>query len=83
MDVHGLKACPTCHARLDERCRTKTGNPRHPHPSRLVAKVCGCGAPLGRYRKLCDDCHLRNRRESVKYASRRLRARRRREKAMA
>jgi hypothetical protein len=76
-DIALLIACPTCRVKVSQRCRTRTGNPRMPHPTRLVAKKCGCGNALGRWRKLCDACHLRNKRESTREASRRLRARRR------
>ena len=76
-DVGMLIACPTCHARVDQLCRTRTGRHRSPHLNRLVVKRCGCGERLGYNRKLCDGCRDGARRENARIGMRNTRARRR------
>lgn len=75
--VAGLIACPTCHAHMDDLCRTTTGRHRQPHASRLVAKRCGCGEALEHHKKLCDGCRAAARRENARIGMRNTRARRR------
>jgi hypothetical protein len=51
---HDFIACPTCHARMDERC---TGNKRNrDHSSRLVKRVCPCGNSLRANEPMCGIC---------------------------
>lgn len=77
INVHDLIACPTCRARMDEGCRTKSGRRTTPHGSRLVAKVCICGGKIDYHRKLCDSCRDAALRESKRDYARRARAARR------
>lgn len=74
---HLYLACPTCHARIDQLCRTRTGHHRTPHTSRLVPKRCGCGETIGFNRKLCDTCRDDARRENGRRGMQATRARRR------
>jgi hypothetical protein len=74
---HDLIACPTCHARMDELCRTSGGYTRRPHTNRLVRKVCPCGATLGYHKGLCEPCLRRNLRYRKRIQQRRRLARRR------
>jgi hypothetical protein len=53
---HDLIACPTCHARMDERCKTRLGKSAQSHDSRLVARVCGCGGPIRAREPMCGFC---------------------------
>lgn len=62
--THDLVACPTCHARVDERCRSATGTPRSPHVNRLVSRLCLCGAPLEPRKQLCEWCRRDARKET-------------------
>lgn len=75
VNVADLIACPTCHAKGGETCKSRGGNPVLPHTSRIVARYCQCGVPLpyrrGSRRKLCDDC----RHEEACASKRRARAR--------
>lgn len=54
--VAGLIACPTCHARVGQTCRTKTGHTTTPHFSRLVPRLCQCGALLASKSRYCPPC---------------------------
>lgn len=54
--VHDLIACPTCHARVDETCRTKRGNRTTPHGSRITPRLCPCGKSLQPQRRMCSPC---------------------------
>lgn len=56
MNIHDLIACPTCHARLDESCRTPSGHTTTEHGSRLAGRRCPCGMALAPRRRLCDLC---------------------------
>lgn len=79
-DVTGLIACPTCHAKVDQTCRTKNGHTTTPHMSRLTPRLCKCGALLRSKARYCPPCrrevNLANKRDYL----RRLRARRRAER---
>lgn len=72
-DVHQLIACPKCHARADQTCRTKNGERTKNHTERLIPRLCRCGASLEQWRKLCDECRNEAARESQR--GRRKRAR--------
>lgn len=48
-----LIACPTCRARMDERCRTSDGAS---HKRRLVKRVCSCGGPVRPREPMCGFC---------------------------
>jgi hypothetical protein len=74
--ITDLIACPTCHARITQACRARSGGPNgKPHPNRLVAQRCVCGAVKPRHRKLCPPCAKENRRISNLYSARRKRRR--------
>lgn len=69
-----MTACPTCHCKAGERCRTASGNPaRRAHSTRLVARFCACGEVLPWHRKFwCDPCYLASLRKAQReYAARR------------
>lgn len=57
VNVHDLRACTTCPARVDEHCRTADGERAHkPHAGRLTPRLCPCGElPLGTSRH-CGGC---------------------------
>jgi hypothetical protein len=80
-DLHRLVACPTCHARVDETCRSDGtradgARPRRtPHLSRLAPRLCACGARLEWKRKVCDWCRDEANRANKRDYMRRLRAR--------
>lgn len=57
--IHDLIACPTCHARVDETCRTRSGHTTTPHSSRLAPRLCPCGSQLAARRRYCDPCRDR------------------------
>lgn len=74
-----LIACPTCHAKVTETCRTRSGHTTTPHGSRLAPRLCLCGSLLAPQRRLCDPCrksaiqaskneHLRRIRAGNRYA---------------
>jgi hypothetical protein len=79
VSIHALIACPTCHARLDESCRTPSGHTTTAHGSRLASRRCPCGAALGYRRSLCDDCRDERLRASKRAYLRRRRRRLREE----
>jgi len=69
-----LIACPTCHAKVTETCRTKSGHTTTPHHSRLAPRLCPCGElPIsnGAY---CRPCGFESIRVSKREHLRRLRA---------
>lgn len=73
--AHDLVACVTCHARVDEACRTSTGRRRRPHDLRVAPHLCPCGRRRGGPgRQLCDGCRDRLNRESKRDYMRRVRA---------
>ena len=78
-----LIACPTCHAKTAQTCRTRSGHTTTPHMSRLTLRLCQCGAALNAKQRYCPPCryevNLANKRDYL----RRLRARRRDEKEAA
>lgn len=49
-----LIACPTCLAKMDERCKSKRGRPDHSR--RLVKRVCSCGGPIRPQEPICAYC---------------------------
>ncbi len=61
-----LLACPTCHARLTETCRTTGGNPTADHAERLVSRRCPCGAPVAAKKRYCEPCRLAARRRTYR-----------------
>lgn len=56
LDVHTLKACLSCPARVDERCRTADGRPTDPHAGRLAPRLCRCGNLPNPSSGLCPNC---------------------------
>ena len=56
VDLSTLIACPTCHARIDQSCRTRSGHTTAEHANRLVRRKCACGSELAGQRRYCDDC---------------------------
>lgn len=69
-----LTACPTCHARVDQMCRTATGHTTTPHGGRLIARCCPCGAQVKGKRWLCEPCRAEATRESNRLSRQRRRA---------
>lgn len=53
-------ACPTCHAKVTQTCRTKTGNRTHDHGSRIVPRMCPCGEPIDGRASYCAECRHAN-----------------------
>lgn len=72
--IHELIACPTCHARVDETCKTATGRITTPHGSRLTPRLCGCGVVLAKQKRLCSPCAEESSRVSKRDYLRRKRA---------
>lgn len=67
-------ACPTCHARATEPCRTSTGRRIGEHKNRLIPKCCpDCGGELARWRHYCDTCADARRRETWRLSAARRR----------
>jgi hypothetical protein len=71
IDVHELIACATCHARVDESCKTINGQRRRSHPLRFAPHLCPCGESRGGTgRQLCEKCaresELRSKREYMR-----------------
>lgn len=79
--VHDLIACPTCHARVDERCRSATGTPRVPHVNRLAPQLCPCGELLAWKKQLCEECRREARQETYALREQRIPTRLRRRTA--
>lgn len=69
-----FKACPTCHARVAQTCRTKSGHTTTPHLSRLAPRLCICGELLARRARYCQPCRDAALRESKLESQRRIRA---------
>lgn len=59
LDMQKLIACPTCHAKVTESCRSQTGHRTTPHGSRLVPRLCVCGSLLAPRRRYCNGCRDR------------------------
>ena len=76
-DVSKLIACPTCHAHVDQSCKTRTGHTTTLHKSRLTPRLCRCGASLDWRRRNCDACAPAALKESKAASARRIRAIRR------
>lgn len=54
---HELIACPTCLARMDEKCRQPDGaNRRRTCAARLVKRVCSCGGRVRHKEEVCGFC---------------------------
>lgn len=79
--IGDLIACPTCHAKVSELCKTRTGRHRQEHASRLVPRRCHCGGAVGPGKKMCDLCRAEARRENGRIGMQNTRARRRLEVA--
>lgn len=58
-DIGDLIACPSCHARVTECCRTKSGHTTRDHSCRLVPRLCPCGTPLLPRKRYCVPCGVR------------------------
>jgi hypothetical protein len=56
LDLSTLIACPSCHAKVTESCKTKSGHTTFRHTSRLVGRLCKCGSSLPGQRRMCDEC---------------------------
>lgn len=57
VSVHELRACLTCTARVDERCRSRSGQLCEPHVGRLAPRLCSCGDSLSAPNALrCARC---------------------------
>ena len=67
-------ACPTCHARADQMCRTASGHTTTPHGGRLIPRCCPCGAQVKGRRWLCDPCRSEATRQSNRLSRERRRA---------
>lgn len=61
-----LIACPKCHAKIGQACRTPCGTCTAPHAARIVQRYCDCGAKLKARRRLCDYCRRVSRLETFK-----------------
>ena len=72
-----LVACPTCGAKVNQQCRTSGGHPAASHKSRIVARLCDCGAKTAANKTMCDPCSQESRREVVRAAQQRYRERQR------
>lgn len=82
-DLHRYIACPTCHARIDETCKTVSGHSTSPHGSRLAGRLCRCGNDLPRQRRMCDTCRDDRNRINKLESQRRLRRRQERDEEAA
>jgi hypothetical protein len=60
-----LIACPTCGARMDERCKTLNGDGPADHRRRLVKRVCSCGGPVRPQEPMCGFCRAEMAREEA------------------
>lgn len=57
--VRDLIACPTCHAKAWQSCRTPSGNRlSRPHKDRLVGRLCPCGEKPKPNATYCEPCAL-------------------------
>jgi hypothetical protein len=61
---HDLIACPTCHARMDEHCKRKSGR-QNEHSTRLVKRVCVCGGPVRPREPMCGWCRAEAERKAA------------------
>lgn len=77
VDVALLIACPTCHAKVTEICRTRSGRRTTPHDSRLAPRLCCCGTLLAPRARYCEPCRDEANRASKRESQRRIRAARR------
>lgn len=75
-NVHDLRACLSCPARMDEPCVTRRGKTsRNPHAGRLVRRVCSCGAQLAwAHAARCPACAYERHRAQDREWRRRQRA---------
>ena len=73
MNVHDLIACPTCHARVDQPCRSASGHTTT-HSNRLAPRLCPCGMTLKPRRTLCDWCATQSIKATKRAYARRKRA---------
>lgn len=56
---HDLIACPTCLARMDEKCRNNdVARPTRDHEARLVKRVCSCGGSVRPREAMCRLCEV-------------------------
>lgn len=57
-DLHDLRACLTCPARVDEACRSLKSGKRAKafHAGRLTPRLCKCGAVPERNHRRCRSC---------------------------
>jgi len=69
-----LLACPTCHAKVSETCRTRSAHTTTPHDSRLAPRLCQCGAAMRSRARYCDLCRVAANRRSKRESQRRIRA---------
>lgn len=83
LDLTRLIACPTCHAKVTETCRTSGGNPTAPHGSRLAPRLCPCGALLEPKKQLCEHCRVESRRLSWRLREQRRKTSQRRREVAA
>lgn len=76
VDVHELRACLTCPARVDECCRTTSGAWTEAHAGRLVSRRCSCGALITGYgnARMCAACAYESHKTSQRESARRRRA---------
>ncbi|MDB5716491.1 MAG: hypothetical protein JWO15_3888 [Sphingomonadales bacterium] len=74
INLHALIACPTCRARVDQTCRTRSGHTTTPHQSRLAPRLCQCGALLDWRRRYCEPCAVEAVRVIKRESQRRIRA---------
>lgn len=72
-DLRTLIACPTCHAKVTECCRTRNGAKTHEHTNRLAPRLCPCGELPGRRRTVCEACARENDRRAKRAYKARLR----------
>src|SRR5690349_21088730 len=72
-----LIACPTCHAKITEVCRTPSGHSTDEHDTRIVSRRCGCGDPIPPRCKYCPTCRAKRDQASKNEHNRLLRAARR------
>lgn len=59
VDYDKLIACPTCHARATQSCRTRSGHTCSDHDTRLIRRRCRCGEHVKAKARYCDSCGAR------------------------